>query len=107
MKLESLSSQSTGLPKSFYRFFWDYPPVDLSWETDKDLIIRRILTKGSWEAVVWLRKQMGDEMLRQWLVNHHCKGLSARQIRFWELLLGLPKKQTNDWIQIVRSIPWG
>ena len=95
------------LPDNLYKLFWDYPSKELSWETDRDLIIRRILTDGSWQAIVWLRKQMGDEALRQWLVSHRGRGLSPRQIRFWELLLALPKKQTNDWVHASQSMPWG
>ena len=107
MKLESQSIRHIRLPKSLYKFFWDYQPGELSWETDRDIIIRRILTSGSWKVIVWLRKKMGDEALRQWLLDHRARGLSPRQIRFWELLLSLPKKQTNEWIHLARSMPWG
>lgn len=107
MKLESIGAQQTRLPKSLDKFFWDYPLSKLSWETDQDLIVRRILTNGSWEAITWLRKQMGDKMLRQWLLKHHGRGLSPRQIRFWELILDLPNRQIADWLRTAQAIPWG
>jgi len=106
MKTDSDNKQPLRLPKNLYKFFWDYPPGKLSWEADQDLIIRRILTTGSWKAIVWLRKQMGDDALKQRLLSYRGKGLSPRQIRFWELLLDLPKHKTNEWVRDAQSMPW-
>ena len=104
----SLGSKRTSaaLPKSLKRFFWDYSFEDLSWSKDRDLIIRRLLTDGSWESVRWLRKQIGDDSLRRWLITHQARGLSPRQIRFWSLVLGLPKLRVETWAQTARSSPW-
>jgi DNA-binding transcriptional ArsR family regulator len=94
------------LPKSFRNTFWDYSFKDLSWPKDRDLIIRRLLTDGSWEAITWLRKQIGDNGLRRWLVAHQARGLSPRQIRFWSLVLELPRLQAEALTRKARSSPW-
>jgi DNA-binding transcriptional ArsR family regulator len=94
------------LPKSLREYFWDYPFEQLSWKADRDLIIHRLLSAGSWEAVTWLRKQTGDEALRQWLIDHRGRGLSARQLRFWSLILALPRKQTDAWVRAARAGAW-
>jgi len=31
---------------------WEYDPSELDWDEDRDLIVRRILTEGSWNTVV-------------------------------------------------------
>jgi len=95
------------LPKSLKPYFWDYPFSKLSLKTDRDLIVRRILTSGSWDAVLWVRKKIGDENLKQWLIAHRGRGLSPRQLRFWELILDLPKRQVNVWVKAARQTPWG
>ncbi len=95
------------LPKSLKPYFWDYPFSKLSFGTDRDLIIRRILASGSWEAVLWIRKKFGDENLKKWLIVHKGRGLSPRQLRFWELILDLPKRQVNAWVKAARETPWG
>ena len=95
------------LPKSLKPYFWDYPFSKLSLSTDRDLIIRRVLSNGSWEAVLWLRKKIGDENLKKWLIAHRGRGLSPRQLRFWELVLDLPKRQVNVWVKAARETPWG
>lgn len=86
------------LPDHLRSVFWDYPFEQLNWEVDRDLVIRRVLSQGSWQAVQWLRKQLGDPALRRWLIDHRGRGLSPRQIRFWSLLLSLPRQQADRWI---------
>ncbi len=76
-------------------------------ETDQSLIIQRILTDGSWEAILWLRSQVGDHTLKQWLISHRGRGLSPRQLRFWGLILDLPARQLDTWVQDAAETPWG
>ncbi len=95
------------LPKSLKPYFWDYPFSKLSFTRDRDLIIRRILTSGSWEAVLWLKKKIGDENLKQWLIAHQGRGLSPRQLRYWGLVLDLPDHQVDRWVDSAKENPWG
>jgi len=98
---------SAPLPKSLQKYFWDYSFEDFSWSKDRDLIIRRLLTDGSWDSILWLRKRIGDDSLRKWLIAHQARGLSPRQIRFWSLVLHLPKLQVEAWTRTARSSSWG
>jgi hypothetical protein len=100
-------ASSEPLPKSLEPFFWDYPFSKLSLTADRDLIIRRVLSSGSWDAVIWVRKKIGDENLKSWLIAHQGRGLSPRQLRFWELILDLPRRQANAWVKAARETPWG
>ena len=95
------------LPKSLKPYFWDYPFSKLSLSRDRDLIIRRVLVSGSWESVTWLKKKIGDENLKKWLITHEGRGLSPRQLRYWALIFDLPDQQVNKWIQITAENPWG
>ena len=96
----------TPLPKNLSQLFWDYPFEQLSWKDDRELIIRRLLSAGSWDAIIWLRKQAGDAALRKWLIDHRGRGLSARQLRFWSLVFALPRKQTDVWVRAAREGAW-
>ena len=98
---------NSALPKSVRTYFWDYPNIKLSLKSDRDLIIRRILTSGSWDSIKWLRKTIGDAYLRQWLIEHRGRGLTPRQLRFWALLLDLPTRQVNQWVRASQKMPWG
>jgi hypothetical protein len=94
---EERSGKVNPLPKSLEPFFWDHPFEKLSWEADRELVIRRLLSDGSWDAVTWLRGQMGNDALRKWLIVHRGRGLSKRQLGFWSLALGLPGRQVRSW----------
>jgi hypothetical protein len=95
------------LPQSLKPYFWDYSFSKLSLDTDRDFIIRRILSSGSWEAVIWLKKKIGDEELKEWLITHRGRGLSPRQIRYWGLILDLPDRQVDNWVNFAKENPWG
>jgi len=94
------------LPQSLREYFWDYPFDRLSWERDQDLVIRRLLMAGSWETVRWLRRQVSDAALRNWLIARRGRGLTARQLRFWGLILNLPRPEVNAWVKAARSGTW-
>lgn len=96
----------TALPKHLKDVFWDYDFNTLSWDSCQNLVIRRILVYGDWTSILWLRKQLNDDNLRSWIFNHKGRGLSPKQLRFWEFILDLPHEDVNHWIESMRKIPW-
>ena len=51
----------------------------------------------------WLRERVEPDQLRQWLIRRRCRGLDARRIRFWELILGLSAEQVEEWVREARG----
>jgi hypothetical protein len=94
------------LPSSFRDYFWDYRFSDLSWRSDQELITARLLSAGSWPALGWLRQRLGDGGLRAWICRRRGAGLSARQLRFWALVLDLPRRQVNRWLNAPGRTIW-
>jgi hypothetical protein len=86
------------LPRRLRPLYWDQEFERLTWEADTDLIIGRILAVGSWEAECWLLHRLPKPALRNWLERRRGAGLSARQLRFWELVLGLRRRQVDSWL---------
>jgi hypothetical protein len=86
------------LPQRLKHFFWDHHFPRLSWEADSDLITGRVLAAGDWDSVRWLRRKLGDDALRTWLVRRRGAGLSSRQLRFWEVVLDLSHREVNAWL---------
>lgn len=93
-------------PPVVQSLFWEYDTTDLDWEADRDLILRRILTEGSWDAVQWLRDRVGDATLRRWIEARSGGALSPRQLRFWELVLDLPSDRVDEWVDARRDSVW-
>jgi len=87
------------LPVRMKPFFWDYPFHLLRMDKDLDLIISRLLSRGDWEAVKWLRARLPEDELKSWLTCRRGAGLSPQKLRFWELVLELPERDVNDWLQ--------
>jgi hypothetical protein len=104
--LQTKGEKATPLPQSLRAFFWDYRFDQLTWEGDRELVIRRVLTHGSWEAITWLRRKIGDSELRKWMITHQGRGLSPCQLRFWSLVLSLPNRQVSTWMLTGRLEPW-
>ena len=104
--MESPFSPTTELPEGVRALFWEYDADALSWDADRDLIICRVLTAGDWSAVAWLRSRLGDEDLRLWIERHRGGGLSPRQLRFWELVLGLSSREVDAWVRTARTSVW-
>jgi hypothetical protein len=97
---------SPKLPSFFKPYFWDYDFGKLGWPDDGGLIISRILSSGDWRAISWVRKQMGDEPLRDWIASCKGRGLDRRQLRFWELVLDIDHKIVNTWIKEREGLVW-
>jgi hypothetical protein len=70
----------------------------LTWEADADLITGRVLAAGDWKAIRWLLRRLPKPALKDWLQRRRGAGLSDRQLRFWEVILGLPRRQVNAWL---------
>ena len=94
------------LPGRMKNFFWDYPFRRLRIDKDRDLVISRLLDQGDWEAVQWLRTRLSDRDLKNWLLSRRGAGLSARKLRFWELVLELPEREVNDWLRSKTRQVW-
>ena len=86
--------------------FWDYRPNTLSLKHDVSLIIARLLANGTWESTRWLRRTVGDDALRQWLIQHRGRGLAPQALRFWELILELDHRMVSSWMRRNHKNPW-
>lgn len=95
------------LPDLLLPFFWDYDFDSLTLEDDHELIIGRVVTSGDWKALTWLRSHAGDQSVREWIERHKGRGLTPQRLRFWELILGLPRRQVDTWLAPERRKIWG
>lgn len=87
------------LPETLRPLFWDTDFDQLAWRVHRDYIIGRVLSAGTWDAICWLRTRVDDQVLRQWIEQRKGRGLSSRQLRFWELILDLPHARVDAWLQ--------
>lgn len=86
------------LPEAIAHLFWEYDVRQLRWSADRDLVIGKILTRGTWDDLRWLRAKVSDDELRRWILRSRGRGLSPRQIRYWQLVLELPAEEVDAWL---------
>ncbi len=100
------SSGSPEIPMPVRAILWEYDAETLDWTTDRDLIIGRVISRGTWDNISWLRDQLGDDALRDWIDVHEGGDLSPRQLRFWEIIVDLPSRRVDAWVTRRRSSIW-
>jgi hypothetical protein len=101
------STASDRLPEFLRRFFWDVPADALTWATWRNFIIGRLLRNGDGHAVEWLRAQLGDAALAEWLCANAGGRLPPARLRYWQLVLSLPAVDVDKWIAQHRGESWG
>lgn len=95
------------LPEALRPLFWEHDFDALRWTDDRDLLFERILAAGPWETVRWLWRCVGDEALEDWLRKRRGRPLSRRQLRFWQLMLGIPGDEVDCWLAERAPDIWG
>lgn len=95
------------LPDFLGNLFWEHDFADLDRREDHDLIVGRILTRGSWDAVSWLRREKGEEAIRQWIERTRGRALDRRRLRYWQLVLDLPADEVDAWLAAREPDVWG
>jgi len=106
VKAKPKKKNRTRLPPCVRELFWEYDKRKISWRTDRKLIIDKILANGGWDAIVWLRKRMSPEEMREWFLRTKGRALDPPRLRFWELKLDLPHRLVNGWIRTMMQNPW-
>lgn len=96
----------SALPQNLASLFWDCDFASLDLQRHRSFIIRRILEQGDRPALAWLRQTLGDRLMRAWFLQKQGGGLDPRRLRFWGLVLDLPVREVDAWVQKARANPW-
>jgi hypothetical protein len=86
--------------------FWEYRGGRIDFERDRDFVLRRVLTHGGWRETRLLRSRLGDAAIRSFLLDKGPRGLDPQRIRFWELVLRLPPRTADAWVEAARAGTW-
>ena len=86
------------LPKMLRPCFWDVEFCRVNGQTHGDFVASRLLESGDWDCWRWLRRTAGDDALIELVRGKRGLGLSRRQLRFWQLIWNLPKREVDEWL---------
>ncbi len=77
------------LPESVVRLLWDVDPDAIDLRRDRALIMERVMSRGTWEAMQWLRRQYSHEDLAEFVRTRGVRRLSPRDLAYWALVTGV------------------
>ncbi|MFZ4580416.1 MAG: DUF6922 domain-containing protein [Myxococcota bacterium] len=96
------------IPGAHAQILWDVDEASISLEEHAEFLIGRVLASGSLAQVDWLRKHYGDKRIRDVLVAPGgVRHLSARDVQFWSLILGIAQDLADRLIDEKLTSPWG
>ncbi len=73
------------LPQRLHRLFWDVNPLEVRLPEHADYVIERLMTRGDWDAMRWLRGAFEREALADFLARKGDR-LPERERAYWALL---------------------
>jgi len=91
------------IPDTLHPFFWEYDVETLDIYNDADVIMSRIMERGSWQAMTWLRKAFSNAELKAFLQKKGRKFLPLRELNYWAMICGIPAETRKQWIKVARE----
>jgi hypothetical protein len=76
------------VPVFVTRLFWDVEPADIDLEAHADYVLERVMSRGGWEAMRWLRRRYTAGVLADFLSRRGDR-LTPRDLAYWSLVCGL------------------
>ena len=92
-----------GLAEFLYPLFWDYEPQTLELVKHAEVIIARVMERGDWAAMQWLRQTYSQERLAAFLEMRGKRRLPPRELNYWALICGIPAEQRQSWLKNLRE----
>jgi hypothetical protein len=95
-------------PDFLKSFFWEYGDAKFDLNRNAHLVMERIMTRGSWKAMHWLRDTYSTQQIKTFLINKGVNVLPPRELNYWlfltntapeerKLLVAKAKKSQRSW----------
>ena len=78
------------VPEFVARLLWDVDVGAIDLDRDHALIFEHVMTRGTWEAMQWLRRRYPRETVVGFLCSRAVRALSARDLAYWALVYDVP-----------------
>jgi squalene cyclase len=79
---------AAALPPDVARLFWDTDPERVDLRAHRDYVLERVMSRGSWTAMCWLRSTYSAEDIADFLVRKG-RRLAPRELAYWSLIAGV------------------
>jgi hypothetical protein len=99
-------SSAAAIPSWLAALLWDYETSALDLDRHQSAVIARVLSRGDWRSVCWLRTRYGDAPVREWLLSKRGRSLDRRSVRLWQLVFDLPAAEVESWLAAPERAVW-
>ena len=106
MPTRKSSSHRKSLPASTAWLFPEYTFDKMDDEGYADVIIERILERGTWSEINWLFETYGEQAVRDWVRQRGFRALTRRSFALWQLVLGIKRYRAPAWARAAKMDPW-
>src|SRR6266511_1602364 len=73
-------------PAEVERLFWDVDPHSIDLVRHRDYVLERVMSRGGWTAMVWLRRVYSKEDMADFLRRKGVRRLAPRELAYWSLI---------------------
>lgn len=77
------------LPDCVRLLLWDVDPERIDSARDRCFLCERVMTRGSWAAMKWLRARYSAAELAEFVRTRGAATLSPRDLAYWALITGV------------------
>ena len=90
------ANKNNRLPPNLYRFFWEYNQQEIDIHKHYELIMARIMARGNWQSMVWLREIYSGKKIRDFLFRKGWKVVPPRELNYWALVGGISDRKRKE-----------
>lgn len=108
-KIENRLNENSYIPEFLFPLFWEYEPESVDIFKHADLVISRIMARGTWASMLWLRKTYSRNRLVSFLEKRGRRVLPPRELNYWAFMGGISAEKREKWVKESRekSDVWG
>jgi hypothetical protein len=74
------------VPPSIAILLWDVDVESIDLDRDRALIFERVMTRGTWEAMRWMKARYPRESIAEFLETDAARRLAPRDRAYWALV---------------------
>lgn len=92
-----LTRVTDAFPPDVVRLLWDVEAdaLDLSRAADRELVMERVMGRGTLEAMRWLRSRFSKDELAAFIRAKGKARLAPRDLAYWALVAGVPAPEAR------------
>lgn len=102
-QIESKVRNDMKLPEFLFPLFWEYYPETIDIVKHAGPIMDRIMERGSWASMLWLRRTYSKDQLVSFLEKRGNRILPSRELNYWALISGIPPEKRQKWLEKARG----